>query len=199
MIICITPCMKGWNTLLLKFWIGWKNGWNVCLKPKPAKQFLVTTKFDINSLSAKCTPQHVLIALNRKLHHRYQHAYFVYVLWQLIHKMVAHPDASLGHVFSTIKPFYFIQFIYWCGQAGFINVRYDRLRMRFGQFKQKIYELSHPISVISVVLKLEEFHFSNIQFCFVLLIITLKMIISTNDYFIKMALYDLTWESSKLR
>ena len=123
----------------------------------------------------------------------------VYVLWQLIHKMVAHPDASLGHVFSTIKPFYFIQFIYWCGQAGFINVRYDRLRMWFGQFKQKIYELSHPISVISVVLKLEEFHFSNIQFCFVLLIITLKMIISTNDYFIKMALYDLTWESSKLR
>ena len=34
MIMCITPCMKGWNTLLLKLWIGWAIGWMKLLKPK---------------------------------------------------------------------------------------------------------------------------------------------------------------------
>ena len=35
MIMCITPCMKGWKTLLLKFWIGWTKGWNAWPNPNP--------------------------------------------------------------------------------------------------------------------------------------------------------------------
>ena len=37
MIMCITPCMKGWNTSWLKLWTGWMKGWKAWRKPNPAK------------------------------------------------------------------------------------------------------------------------------------------------------------------
>ena len=49
MIMCITPCMKGWNTFVLKFWIGWTNGWKAWPNPNPTMTKLLVTDTDTTS------------------------------------------------------------------------------------------------------------------------------------------------------
>ena len=72
MIMCITPCMKGWNTSWLKLWTGWMKGWKAWRKPNPEKvaklRLCIVSKcrfplfvFSTEWWDAKC----IIIALTR--------------------------------------------------------------------------------------------------------------------------------------